>query len=324
MEEQFKQQYDSLLYNFNCLKDEALYIINNTLLKSLIKLNKIDSRIKTFDSLLEKAERKEVKNSILEIRDIVGIRLVCLFLSDIATIKDIIHREFIVLEEDDKINGNVKYEFGYMSLHYIVKIKDSYTGPRYDGIKDIVFEVQIRTMAMDAWANISHYLDYKTEKDVPEELKRDFYALSGLFYVADKHFEMFYKSRESNIEQIEESIGQKKNYHQSINIDTLTTYLHTKMEDRERSTSSAISELVNELISVGYEKLDQLDEVLDKTYNVFLLYEKERPPHTEKGGKFAEVGVVRVSLEIADENFYQIRNEGSDGSSISKYREMLN
>lgn len=96
------------------------------------------------------------------------------------------------------------------------------------------------------------------------------------------------------------------------------------MEDRERSTSSAISELVNELISVGYEKLDQLDEVLDKTYNVFLLYEKERPPHTEKGGKFAEVGVVRVSLEIADENFYQIRNEGSDGSSISKYREMLN
>jgi len=45
---------------------------------------------------------------------------------------------------------------------------------------------------MDAWATVSHYLDYKTDADVPLGLRKDFQALSGLFYLADTHFEMFY------------------------------------------------------------------------------------------------------------------------------------
>jgi putative GTP pyrophosphokinase len=323
MTDQFTRQYKDFEYKFNCLKEEALHILDYAFQKSHIKLNKTESRIKTLESLLDKTERKEIKDSILEIKDIVGIRLVCLFLSDIAAIKEIINREFTVIEEDDKINGKTTNEFGYMSLHYIVKMKDSYVGPRYDGIKEIFFEIQVRTMAMDAWANISHYLDYKTENDIPEELKRDFYALSGLFYVADKHFEMFYKSRESNIEQIVESIEVDKNYHQSINIDSLTAYLQTKFPDREHGSANIISVLVNELITAGYEKLDQLDEALDRAYSTFLLYEKEYPPYSEDGGQYANIGVVRISLALADEKFYQLRRGTVSSSSIAKYREMI-
>jgi len=51
---------------------------------------------------------------------------------------------------------------------------------------------------MHAWSIISHYLDYKTPNAVPSELKRDFNALSGLFYVADQHFEMFFKSSKAS------------------------------------------------------------------------------------------------------------------------------
>lgn len=43
---------------------------------------------------------------------------------------------------------------------------------------------------LNAWASISHYLGYKKESDIPAELRRDFNALSGLFYVADTHFAM--------------------------------------------------------------------------------------------------------------------------------------
>lgn len=323
MGENFTQEYESLLYKLNCLKEEALYILNNEILKSKIKINKIESRVKSLDSLLGKVERKKIKHSILEISDIVGIRLVCLFLSDISTIKDIINCKFDVLEEDDKINGQAQNEFGYMSYHYIVKMKDEYCGPRYDDIKDIKFEIQIRTMAMDAWANISHYLDYKTDKDIPAELKRDFYALSGLFYVADKHFEIFYKSKENNIEQITESIKQEENYHQSINIDTLTAYLHTKMPNRDHCSPDIVSELVNELIIFGYQTLEQIDEMLNKAYDAFELYEKERPPYSVSQ-RFNDVGVVRISLEIVDEKYLEFIEGEYGGTDLKKYREMIN
>ena len=99
---------------------------------------------------------------------------------------------------------------------------------------------------MDAWANISHYLDYKKEADVPEELKRDFYALSGLFYVADTHFEMFFKSREKVTQRLEESELLPT---QEINFDSLKIYLNKQYPERkcdDAGHSNSISELVNQ------------------------------------------------------------------------------
>jgi putative GTP pyrophosphokinase len=78
--------------------------------------------------------------------------------------------------------------FGYMSLHLKAKLKSSFESHFGEEIKQIPFEIQVRTIAQDAWASISHYLDYKKESVIPNELKRDFHALSGLFYVADTHF----------------------------------------------------------------------------------------------------------------------------------------
>ena len=52
------------------------------------------------------------------------------------------------------------------------------------------FEIQVRTIAQDAWASVSYHLDYKKEETIPVELRRDFYALSGLFYIADQHFKI--------------------------------------------------------------------------------------------------------------------------------------
>ena len=75
--------------------------------------------------------------------------------------------------------------FDYMSLHIIARLKDE------DG--SIPFEIQVRTIAQDAWASISHYLDYKKTEGVPEELRRNFYALNGLFYIADFNFSLLKK-----------------------------------------------------------------------------------------------------------------------------------
>ncbi len=63
------------------------------------------SRIKDLDSFLDKLKRKESAKPFADIHDIVGLRVVCLFLSDIPRVGQVVRDSFKVLVEDDKIEG---------------------------------------------------------------------------------------------------------------------------------------------------------------------------------------------------------------------------
>lgn len=186
--DQLQNEYDSRIELFNQLIKTVKFCISQEIQNHKIKIHSFNHRIKDFDSFVEKIRRKGVKEPFQEIMDVVGLRIVCLFHSDVKEIGVIVKKNFEIVEEDDKINSVDVNIFGYMSLHYKAKLKD--VQPDYKDIKDIPFEIQIRTIAQDAWASISHYLDYKNESEIPLHLKRDFHALSGLFYVADTHFEI--------------------------------------------------------------------------------------------------------------------------------------
>lgn len=105
--------------------------------------------------------------------------MVCLYLSDIDKIDNTIEEAFEVIERDDKVEDSEKDRFGYMARHLIVRPSK----------EDMLFEIQVRTISQDAWASISHHLDYKTNS-IGVQFKRDFHALSGLFYIADKQFSL--------------------------------------------------------------------------------------------------------------------------------------
>lgn len=167
----------------NIVGIELHKIINN----SKIKIHSVSHRIKGIDSILDKARRQKLTNPFEEIHDIVGFRVVCLFLSDLNEIRNGIDKGFNIIDEDDKIHDDKLNIFGYMSLHIKAKLKPSQI-IQDSVIKNLPFELQIRTIAQDAWASISHHLDYKNDSTFSKELERDFYALSGLFYVADTHF----------------------------------------------------------------------------------------------------------------------------------------
>ena len=184
--DQLRNEYDSRKGLFNQLIETIKFIISQKIQN--IKIHSFNHRVKGFDSFVDKIRRKGVKEPFQEIMDIVGLRIVCLFHSDVKDIGTIVEKNFEIIEKDDKIDGVDVNIFGYMSLHYKAKLKD--VQPDYKDIKDIPFEIQIRTIAQDAWASISHNLDYKNESELPIHLKRDFHALSGLFYVADTHFEI--------------------------------------------------------------------------------------------------------------------------------------
>ena len=126
-----KKEYAERLPAYERLQEEGRYILHAALHAANIRLDSLSSRVKTLDSLLGKAKRKQLSKPLEDIRDIVGFRIVCLFLSDISRISLIVRQEFTVLSEDNKIEGSEVSTFGYMSLHFTVTLKSEYVGPRY-------------------------------------------------------------------------------------------------------------------------------------------------------------------------------------------------
>jgi len=296
--------YKSRLPNFKHLEEEAVFILKKYTEK--MKIYNILSRIKTLDSFKEKIIRGDYDDPFNQINDILGIRIIALFRSDLEKLSEIIRGQFDLITENNKIDEVAVDSFGYLSVHFIVTLKLKYSGPRYDGIHDIPFEIQTRTIAMDAWANISHFLDYKSSKEVPKELRKDFYALSGLFYLADTHFEMFYEARLDSGKKYQKRMKSETDFAgQEINLDTLKAYLDKKYPKREKIKVAEVSELLKELYKCGYTTLDKLYEDLTHTKKAFEKYEQEHPPANTK--YYAPSGVVRVSLAIINKEFRKMR-----------------
>src|SRR5256885_587816 len=81
-----KREFEARLPIWSQLRDEALFILGRGLANSAIKYHTFTSRIKTFEAFLAKKERKTLDDPFGEITDIVGVRVVCLFLSDIQRV----------------------------------------------------------------------------------------------------------------------------------------------------------------------------------------------------------------------------------------------
>jgi len=141
---------------------------------------------------------------------------------------------------------------------------------------------------------------------VPKALRRDFYALSGLFYIADNHFELFFKSSKDSREQMTELAveGKPGLILQEINLDSLSAYLRSRFPHRGHADPKGVSSLVKDLKEGGYTTIQQIEEVLNKTADAFLTYEGDHPP--QGAAAFTDVGAVRVSIGIADDKFNEI------------------
>lgn len=299
-----EKMYRELKPSLHRLEEVARYILSESVRHSGIKTHAVLSRVKSFDSFLAKINRKSISNPFDTIDDLVGLRVVCLFRADLKRLGKIVRNQFNVIREDNKLDSTTVNTFGYQSVHFVSRIKPSCNGPHYEGLHDINIEIQLRTVAMDTWATLSHYLDYKTESDVPQELRKDFFALSGLFYVADTHFELFYGARQNAGMSKRKYAKSKPRTDQELYIDSLSKYLVNRYPDRRHMDPIEIYNLLGELTNVGYTSLNQLSSVLEKYADEFVKYELSNPP---EGGQFSDGGVVRMTLAIADPNYYQVK-----------------
>jgi len=188
--DELMQTYESQRPDLETLAQSARYLLRSNLEQKKIKVHELIHRIKELDSLRDKAERQGSKVPFRDIRDLIGLRVVCLFRSDVPKVLDIIRKSFEIVEEENKVDESEKQVFDYMAVHVIARMKlVENTSLQSIALPKIPFEIQVRTIGQDAWASLSHHLAYKQEASFPPDHFRDLYALSALFYVADTQFE---------------------------------------------------------------------------------------------------------------------------------------
>jgi GTP pyrophosphokinase len=163
----YKFAIDEIVTKINILRED----FNNAHEHNPIE--HINSRLKSPESVLEKARRKNYPMNLASIRanvlDIAGVRVVCSFISDIGNIRDMLlgQEDITLLDERDYITH--RKANGYQSLHLIVSIPVFRAG-RTDRMP---VEIQIRTIAMDFWASLEHKIYYKYRGEVPANLRTE-------------------------------------------------------------------------------------------------------------------------------------------------------
>ncbi|MEE1257374.1 MAG: GTP pyrophosphokinase [Lachnospiraceae bacterium] len=142
----------------------------------------IEYRVKTPESCLNKMKKKgyTLKADIAKdkLNDIAGVRAVCYFLDDVYQLADLMigshDFEFVKLKDYVKKPKSS----GYQSLHVIIKV------PVEDEF--IKVEIQLRTRAMDFWADIEHHFIYKTKEVGMEIFEQEFLKCSKSIQKIDK------------------------------------------------------------------------------------------------------------------------------------------
>lgn len=152
-----------------------------------------EARAKEIDSLLDKVDRKTAKyrDPLRDITDLAGVRIITYYLEDLVVVGDLLQAEFDVDEERSvlKADGLAPDQFGYVSDHYILKLKDPRRGlGEWKAFADLTAEIQVRTATQHAWAAIQHRLGYKAKEELPRDVQRRLYRLSALFELADEQF----------------------------------------------------------------------------------------------------------------------------------------
>ncbi|MBR3869779.1 MAG: GTP pyrophosphokinase family protein [Clostridia bacterium] len=131
-------------------------------------IESIKTRLKSFQSIqgkLQKLEQPLSCNSIENnLNDVAGIRVICSYVDDIYMLADCFLRQddITLLQKKDYIE-NPKPN-GYRSLHLIIEIPVFLA----EETRMVKVEVQLRTIAMETWANLEHNMRYK--KQLPQEM----------------------------------------------------------------------------------------------------------------------------------------------------------
>lgn len=299
---------------------EVEYILRERFPKDGISVGIITSRAKSYKSVADKLRTSVHQDKPDNIRDRAGARVVYLYRSDLPKIEAGIQDEFTVIDRKDSTADQEPDRFGYSDVKFYVKLKKQ-AGPRYDKLKHLICEIQVRTVCQDAWALISQDLVYKRESQIPKEHKRALNSFVGLFELADKQFDGI----RTELQKEREEIAAKATTEflkQPINLDTLKVFIEKYILPERPVEAWELDILLNtvdRLRSAGYKTLKELHGAIEKSSHaikslkrVFAKYKPEK--------SFAYV-LLETAVANSDKEYLEHHPGKSDLESLIRYTE---
>lgn len=173
----------------------------------------------------------------------------------------------------------------------------------YKNLKNLFFEVQVRTILQHDWAEIEHDKNYKFSGKLPDEIARRFMLLAGSLEIADREFNNISKEIDSLSFEVEKGIKSGElNF--EINTTSLNQFLSTKFEnllkDRKVLSWSRSEQIIDELEKYGIKSLDELNNLIssEKINDIenFYLNDLEK--------EVRAIGLIRFILILNDYRKY--------------------
>ena len=140
----------------------------------------ITARLKSDQSMRKKLLARKLPidtyHALRSLRDSIGLRIRCSFRDDVYKMVDELKQmpEVEVIEEKDYIKK--AKENGYRSYHMILEMTVPYEDVDGNLPGKYYVEIQLRTIAMDTWAELEHKIRYKKDvanrEVIASELKR--------------------------------------------------------------------------------------------------------------------------------------------------------
>lgn len=155
-------------------------------------IHHMDRRLKSNKSLFEKMERKGFPvclESVREITDMAGVRVICNYIDDVYEVADLLLKQddLRLIRRSDYIK-NPKPS-GYRSLHLVVEVPVFLS----DRTEYVPVEVQFRTIAMDTWASLEHELKYKRDGVMTDDISQELIDCAEAMAEVDRKMERIHK-----------------------------------------------------------------------------------------------------------------------------------
>lgn len=270
----YLDEYDQLRPKLFRFKDAINEQFKEIVLNEKLELGfPVQIRIKEWGSIKSKIETKRfnVKKTLIELQDLIGVRCILLSIKDIQKVENVIKSDFEVVKKynpSEKLNHD---QFGYNSVHYILKVPDYWKKvPSFKNLDDFSFELQIRTLSQHIWAETSTAFNYKQIENVPRELLRGMGRISALLETVDFEIDRLITERQNYRDNLDHAENSKN---ETLNIDLTESILKNAFGERITNGES-LEILFAELLDNGFHESQKFKAILSK-YSTDLFNEEK-------------------------------------------------
>lgn len=242
----------------------------------------IESRVKSWSSISSKIEGSNLKlKDILQLNDLVGVRLILLFKRDLDRCRKLIEENLEIIKQEDTASRLDESQFGYQSYHYVIKLpKEWLSIPTFKDFDEYQAEIQIRTIAQHIWAVASHNLQYKQEDNVPKTLRRSIYRVSALLETVDLEFERVLSEREEYVKELK-----PETQDETLNVDLLRKIMDAHLPIENRVDDEKYSDLILTLSLDNITKSSELIELINEKLELVLEYDAKKAEQIKKNSE---------------------------------------